>query len=358
MFNAHTLTLEVQQQGDAGKATVVRACVPPRRAARRARATGRFETAPGAPAQVDRAPSGTIAHRGRAQRRDAFALTLGWSRARSVECTTAMARVWFLRCHRHAVHYFGYFGGVPRVLLHANRKTAARDRAPDGAPHRQPPHRDCADDDGFPPRACRPDRAQPKGKIAHGINDRRGHFWAGLRFTDLADPHRRAREWAETVAKVRRHGSTGEPRCTRLPCEGLAALVDKPDRDTRLVSYRWSGADCPVSSAGNAYRVPAAAARPRLLVRETAHDARRIGGAAGAELARQQRAAGYHARSVIPAHHDDRAALRPPRTRKRGARRVLPPLPAPLLRRAGPTSTSSTACWRPRARPAPPATLP
>ena len=135
----------------------------------------------------------------------------------------------------------------------------------------------------------------------------------------------------DTVANVRLHGTTGAVPFARLPDEGLLPLAGKPDYDTSLLSYRWSSADCLVSYEGNYYSVPAAAARQRVLVRETEHEELAIVGADGTELARHRLAAGYHQRVVVPAHYDDLAALRTPRPRKGGARQVRPPLPAPLL---------------------------
>jgi transposase len=328
VLNAHKLYGEIARRGYAGKETMVRAFVQPFREARRAKATVRFETEAGEQAQVDWGHFGTIEHRGRAQRLYAFVMTLGWSRAMYLEFSTSMESVWFLRCHVHAFHYFG---GAPRQVLHDNLKTAVLDHAPSGAVHWQPQYLDFADYYGFAPRACRPYRAQTKGKVESGVKYVRGNFWVGLRYTDLADLNRQAREWVDTVANVRVHGTTGEPPFARLPREGLTTLAGKPDYDTSLVSYRWSSADCLVSYAGNYYSVPASAARQRLLVRETEHEELVIVGADGAELARHQLAAGYHQRVVVSAHYDDLAALRTPRPRKRGALQVLPSARDPLL---------------------------
>lgn len=325
--NAHKLYLEIAKRGYPGKETMVRAFVQPFREARRAQATVRFETAPGEQAQVDWGHFGTIEHRGRTHRLYGFVMTLGWSRALYLEFTTSMESVWFLRCH---VHAFRYFGGAPRQMLHDNLKTAVLDHAPSGAVHWQPQYLDFADYYGFAPRACRPYRAQTKGKVESGVKYVRGNFWVGLRYTDLADLNRQAREWADTVANVRVHGTTGEVPRDRLPQEGLTGLDGKPDYDTSLVSYRWSSADCLVSYAGNYYSVPASATRQRLLVRETEHEELVIADAEGQELARHGLATGYHARVIVPAHYDDLAALRTPRPRKRGALQLLP-APDPLL---------------------------
>ncbi len=99
VFNARKLYLELRQRGYPGKETMVRAFVQPLREARRAKATVRFETAPGEQAQVDWGHFGTIEQHGRQRRLYGFVMTLGWSRATYLEFTTSMESAWFLRCH-------------------------------------------------------------------------------------------------------------------------------------------------------------------------------------------------------------------------------------------------------------------
>jgi len=45
-----------------------------------------------------------------------------------IEFTVSGSTDWFIRCHQHAV---GYFGGVPQEILHDNLKNAVitRDRS-------------------------------------------------------------------------------------------------------------------------------------------------------------------------------------------------------------------------------------
>jgi len=230
------------------------------------KATMRFETAPGEQAQVDWGCFGFIEHQGRRRRLYAFVMTLGWSRATYVEFTVSADEAWFLRCHLHAFHYFG---GVPREVLHDNLKTAVSSREMDGTVHWNPRYLDFAHYYGFTPRACRPYRAQTKGKVERGIRYLRGNFWLGLRFLDLADLNRQAWLWLDAVANCRRHGTTGQVPAELLPGEGLQPLGAKPDYDTSLISYRRSGRDCLVSYEGNYYSVPAAFAGQRLTLKET-----------------------------------------------------------------------------------------
>ena len=101
-----------------------------------------------------------------------------------LEFTLSMEITWFLRGHLHA---FDYFGGAPREVLHDNLKTAVLDRAADGTIHWHPRYLDFANYYGFTPRACRPYRAQTKGKVERVIGYVRGNFWPGVHAEGLAD---------------------------------------------------------------------------------------------------------------------------------------------------------------------------
>lgn len=300
VFNARKLYQEIQAQGYPGKETQVRDFVQPFRQARSVQATVRFETEPGEQAQVDWGHFGFIHHDGRQRRLYAFVMTLGWSRVLYLEFTVSLDLIRFLCGHQHAFHYFG---GVPQQVLHDNLKTAVLDRI-GGRIHWHPQYLDFAHYYGSTPRACQPYRAQTKGKVERGIQYVRGNFWVGLAFTDLADLNRQARVWLDTVANVRCHGTTGESPFDRLPREDLQSLAGKPDYDTSLVSYRWSSRDCLISYAGNAYSVPASAARQRLLVRETEAGDLIIIGPDGVEVARHRLARGVNQRLIVPAHYD------------------------------------------------------
>ena len=218
VLNAQKLFREVQALGYTGKRTLVRSFVHPLRPAREPLATVRFETEPGEQAQVDWAHFGTIEHQGRQCKLYAFLFTLGWSRALHLEFTVSTQTVAFLRCH---VHAFRALGGVPRRILYDNLKSVVLDRGPDGVVHWNPAFLDFADYYGFAPQACRPYRAQTKGKVERGVGYVRGDFWQGLRqgvtFTDLADLNHQAGEWAEAVANRRVHGTTGAIPAERLP---------------------------------------------------------------------------------------------------------------------------------------------
>jgi hypothetical protein len=216
-----------------------------------------------------------------------------------VEFTVSTQATWFLRGHLHAFHYFG---GIPRQMLHDNLKTAVLERGADGSIHWNARYLDFADYYGFRPRACQPYRAQTKGKVESGVQYVRGNFWPGISFVDLADLNQQALDWLNTVANVRRHGTTGQRPFDRLPQEELPPLL-QPDYDTSLISYRRSSRDCLISYGGNYYSVPAAFAQQRLLVKETPQDELVILTVPGQELARHQLAQGHWQRVIVAEHY-------------------------------------------------------
>jgi transposase len=302
VFNCKKLLGEIEKQGYQGSWSLLKCFVQPYREARRQEATVRFETEPGEQAQVDWGHFGFIEHQGCRRRLYGFLMTLGWSRASYLEFTVSADAAWWLRCH---VHAFRYFGGIPRVMLHDNLKTAVLQRDADGTVHWNPRYLDFADYYGFTPKPCQPYRARTKGKVESGIRYVRGNFWAGLTFVDLADLNRQSQEWLDTTANVRIHGTTGEVPFDRLRMEPLMALDGKPDYDTSLIGFRRSSKDCLVSYDGNYYSVPCEYARKTLQVKETEHGQLLILNAQDDEIARHLLADGRNQRITVPAHYQN-----------------------------------------------------
>jgi transposase len=120
---------------------------------------------------------------------------------------------------------FHYFGGVPRELLFDQMKAViTRDlRLQGGALMRNLEFLRFAHHWSFTPRACRPYRAQTKGKVERPVRYVRDNFVYGRAFLNDADLDQQRRQWLNAVANVRVHGTTRErPR-------------DRFDRDERLL---------------------------------------------------------------------------------------------------------------------------
>jgi hypothetical protein len=62
----------------------------------------------------------------------------------------------------------------------------------------------------FTPRACRPYRAQTKGKVERPVRYLRGNFVYGRTFANDGDLDQQRRQWLEDVANVRVHATTRE----------------------------------------------------------------------------------------------------------------------------------------------------
>jgi transposase len=321
VVNCNKLLDEIRRQWYQGGKSLVKNFVQPHREARRQEATVRFETLPGEQAQVDWGHFGFIEHHGRRRRLYGFVMTLGWSRACYLEFTISADAAWWLRCH---VHAFRYFGGTPRVVLHDNLKTAVLDRHADGPIRWNPRYLDFAEYYGFVPQACRPYRAQTKGKVESGIRYVRGNFWPGLRFVDLADLNRQALDWLDFTANVRIHGTTGEVPFERLPLEHLQSLVGKPDYDTSLIVFRRATKDCFVSYDGNYYSVPWEYARKTLKLKESEEGQLVVLNPQDHEIARHRVRNGHHQRIAVAAHYENvRSGSRP--ARRAEAIQVLSP---------------------------------
>ena len=120
---------------------------------------------------------------------------------------------------------FRAFGGVPQELLFDQMKAViTRDlRLQGGALVRNLEFLRFAHHWSFTPRACRPYRAQTKGKVERPVRYLRDNFVYGRTFLNDADLDQQRRLWLDDVANVRMHGTTRErPR-------------DRFDRDERLL---------------------------------------------------------------------------------------------------------------------------
>jgi hypothetical protein len=82
---------------------------------------------------------------------------------------------------------------------------------------------------GFTARACRPYRAQTKGKVERPVRYLRGNFVYGRTFLHDADLDQQRQAWLDRVANVRLHGTTRErPR-------------DRFDREERFLLQPLAG---------------------------------------------------------------------------------------------------------------------
>jgi transposase len=134
-----------------------------------------------------------------------------------------------------------YFGGVPQELLFDQMKAViTRDlRLEGGALVRNAEFLRFAHHWGFTPRACRPYRAQTKGKVERPVRYLRGNFIYGRTFVNDGDLEQQRQHWLERVANVRLHGTTRERPRVRFDREERFTLQPlAPRRYTSLIVER------------------------------------------------------------------------------------------------------------------------
>lgn len=186
----------VQQRGYTGQLSRLREVVAELRPRGNTEAYLRLSTLPGEQCQVDWADFGAY-EVGRAKRRlMAFVMVLSWSRAVFVGFFYDARMPSFLAGH---VAAFAYFGGVARVALYDNLKSAVLERV-DRAIRFHPTLLQLASHYRYEPRPVAPARGNQKGRVERVIRYLRERFFAGRSFTSLADLNAQALEFCRGVA--------------------------------------------------------------------------------------------------------------------------------------------------------------
>lgn len=126
---------------------------------------------------------------------------------------------------------------------------------------------------GFTPRACKAYRAKTKGKVERPYRYIRQDFFLARRFRNLGDLNAQLREWLDTVANTRLHGTTQRvvsehfaqerPTLQALPAAAFNAVI----RLERRVSHEGLA-----SVGGNYYSVPDRTKKRVLEVHSLAHE--------------------------------------------------------------------------------------
>lgn len=187
------------ERGFKGKPDYFRQRVARYRPKPRGEAYLRLRTLPGEQAQVDWGHFGRLDGRGSRQLM-AFVIVLSWSRALYLRFFLGQQTENFLRGHQSA---FEEWGGVPRVLLYDNLKSAVLERIGD-AIRFNPFLLDFAGHYGFEPRPVAVARGNEKGRVERAIRYLRSSFFMARKWTDVEDLNRQALAWCRDEAMQRR----------------------------------------------------------------------------------------------------------------------------------------------------------
>lgn len=250
-LSAVRLIQEIRPMGYAGSIQTLRRYLQQFRQTRRAiaRATVRFETAPGAQAQVDWGYCGQFANSiGQLMRVYVFVMVLGFSRMLYVRFTSSMKLPVLIDCHLAA---FRYFGGWTRSLLFDNMKQVRL-----GADRWNPLFIDFANHYGIVPKTCRPRWPRTKGKVERMVDYAKDNFLNGRTFVDFDDLNAQGLHWLDHTANVRIHNTTGKRPVDLLAAENLVPYNSAPLYQMALRAIRKVDCESFVHFDRSRYWVP------------------------------------------------------------------------------------------------------
>jgi transposase len=265
VWNAVVIWREIQAKGYPGGVSVLRDYIRPKRALRPSRATVRFETEPGRQLQADWATQRTVVA-GHEIDVHLLVSTLSYSRRFYFWATNAEDAE---HTYEGLIRAFEWFGGAPGEVLVDNQKSAVLAHPRGGVVHFHPRFIDLAGHYGFVPRACRPARAQTKGKDERNVGYVKHHFFVRYQaFDSWTHLNQLAEQWLREEADRRIHGTVHEVVAERFGREA-PALRPLPARryDTAYWERRQVGWDAYVDVRGNRYSVPAELAGQLVTVR-------------------------------------------------------------------------------------------
>jgi transposase len=254
VWNAVVILRELRQKGYTGGSTILRDYICPKRPLRQSRATVRFETLPGRQMQNDWGQIETLVA-GFPTKVHFTVNVLGFSRRFHFWCADCEDAE---HTYEGMILGFEHFGGVAAEVLVDNQRSTVVHHGTNGQVQFNERFLDLAGHYGFTPRACRPYRAQTKGKDERMVGYIKHHFFVRYRtFDSFAHMNQLALAWLSEEADRRVHGTVKEVVIERFALETphlgpLPAI--RYDTSYRLSRFaNWDGY---IDVRGNRYSIP------------------------------------------------------------------------------------------------------
>jgi transposase len=276
-LTASRLFAMVHERGYRGSPSHFRHLITLHRPRRRAEAYLRLRSLAGEEAQVDWGHFGHL-QIGRARRPlMAFVMVLSYSRQIFLRFFPDARMENFLRGH---VGAFTAWGGVPRVLLYDNLKSAVLERRGD-AIRFHPGLLEFAGHYRFEPRPVAVARGNEKGRVERAIRYVRSAFFAARRFSDIDDLNVQAEDWCRGLAADRRCPDEPERTVREVFADEASRLLSLPDNPIPLLEQVAVkvGKTPYVRFDLNDYSVPHTHVRRTLTVLADTHEVRIVDGA-------------------------------------------------------------------------------
>lgn len=272
VFNAEKLLLEIKALGYQGGKTILKDYMQPYREQAKKKYTVRYETLPGEQMQVDWKEVGEVILNGEKIKLSMFVAILGYSRMKYALFTLSQDQEHVMQ---GLINSFKYLGGIPSTILFDNMRTVT-DGRDQGVVKWNKRFAEFASYYGFIPKACRPYRAQTKGKVERAIQYIMNHFYVGTKFNSVEELNQLLMRWLDSVGNRKRNETTGYSPQEKWTEEKLQPINEKKEYDTSYISFRKVHWDGSFSYKGESWILSSMYAGKEILVKESLEGSIRI----------------------------------------------------------------------------------